>query len=254
MEWSQSKIIRIESGSVSISVTDLRALLALYHVADQQRVDELLALARAARRRTWLAPYRDLLSPAFATYVELEADTSVMRHFHATLVPGILQTPEYASACIVESMSAIDRQAGSSLFLEIRLRRQREVFDQDSPPDLVLVLDEAVLRREIGGRSVMAAQLKHLIDLATRPHVEILVIPFSSGAHAGVFGPFVIMDFADPEDKPVLYREGAFMDELVRDRSDLIGTYRETFDHLVATALDEAESLAFIRRVAEETS
>ena len=252
MEWSVSKIIRIETGLVGISVNDLRALLALYEISDEAQVGEMLDLARAGRRRTWLAAYRHLLSPGFKLFVELEADASIIKQFHPSIIPGLLQIPEYATACITAGFAAADPTVDISTMVEIRSRRQREIFDQEEPPSLTFVLDEAALRRTVGGRDVMRKQLSRLVELASGPHVTVAIIPFSHGAHAGFAGPYIIAEFPDNESQPLLYRKGPFTEQVVRDKPDIIGLYSKTFDHLVAHALDESASIDFIRRVAEE--
>jgi transcriptional regulator with XRE-family HTH domain len=250
MEWSLSKVIRIESGMVRISVSDLRVLLNLYGIDDPGRVNGLLDLARGARRRSWLAPYKGVLSPAFVTYAELEADANEIRFFNTTIIPGIAQTEAYARAMITELRA--NRSAEVPPVVDVRLRRQHELFEQDEPPTIIVLLDEAALRRQVGGRAVMADQLRHLARLAERPHVHVLIIPFAAGAHPGIFGPFIIMDLPDPADKPLIYREGPLGDVITRDRVELINSYRQTFDQLTAVALTEADSLAFIRAVADE--
>jgi transcriptional regulator with XRE-family HTH domain len=253
MEWSQSKLIRIELGSVGISVTDLRALLALYQVTDRTVIDELLSLARMARKRSWLSPYKSVLRPGFLTFLELEPDASVLRIFQASVIPGILHTRAYAEEIITETSAPSEMtRERIDLIVEIRMRRQREVFDQPNPPTLVVVLDEAALRRTVGGRQVTREQLLHVARIAELDYVHITVLPFRTGAYAGIYGPFIIADFPDPQARPILYQEGAFGDQVVREKTDLLDNYRKTFDHMVMRALDETESLAFIRRVAAE--
>jgi transcriptional regulator with XRE-family HTH domain len=253
MEWSQSKLIRIELGSVGISVTDLRALLTLYRVTDKVVVDDLLALARTSRKRSWLAPYRGTLAAGFITFVELEPDAAVLRIFQGSVMPGILHTRAYAAEVIAATAAPTEVNSSQiDLLVEIRMRRQREVFDQPNPPTLIVVLDEAALRRTVGGPEVTREELLHVARIAQLDDVHITVLPFSTGAYAGIYGPFIIADFADAEARSILYQEGAFGDQVVSEKSDLLDGYRKTFDHMVTRALNEADSLAFIRQVADE--
>jgi transcriptional regulator with XRE-family HTH domain len=252
MDWSLSKIIRIESGTVSISTTDLRALLDLYDVSTPEQKSELVALARSARRPPWWAAFRDFLTPAFVYYIGLEPNAAELSFFSSTLLPGILQTDEYARAALVASAPDLD-DSMIQMRLNVRLKRQSELFDQPSPPRLSVVLDEAAVRRQVGGSQVLRQQLEHLTEIAHRPYVRLRVVPFASGAHAGTFGPYVLMDFPDPvTDPPVLFHEGALEDEMVREKPGVVETYRRSFAHLRSTALEPAPSLEFIRRAMDD--
>jgi transcriptional regulator with XRE-family HTH domain len=252
MDWSLSKIIRIESGIVNISTNDLRALLDLYAVATTTK-DELIELARAARRPPWWAEYRDSMSPQLVSYIGLEPHAAELHFFHNTLIPGILQTRAYAYAAIHGSAPEALDPAVADLQLEVRVRRQAEFFDQPSPPRLVVVLDEAAIRRQVGGPATLAKQLNHLIDLSHRPDVTIRIIPFTHGAHAGAFGPYIIMDFADPQSEPsVLFTEGASEEGMVREKPEVIDVYRRSFDQLSDSSLDPVKSIEFIGRVRDE--
>lgn len=250
MDWSLSKVIRIESGAVKVSTNDLRALLDLYGVSTERR-SELLALARAARKPPWWAEYREHLSSAFVYYIGLEPNAIEVCYFHSTLVPGIVQTEAYARAAILGSGSESPADEITELRLKVRMRRQKEFFDQPKQPKLHIILDEAALRRVVGGTRVMSRQLGHLIDLSGRIHVKIQVIPFSHGTHTGTFGPYIIMDFAEPDAASVLYLEGGFKDEVVREKPEAIEAYRRSFRQLQASALDPEESVEFIRQVAD---
>lgn len=249
MDWSLSKIIRIESGTVSISTNDLRALLDLYDVSTPEQRSELVALARAARRPPWWSEFRDILTPAFIYYIGLEPNAAELSFFSSTLLPGILQTDDYARAALVASAPDLDDEM-IAVRLRVRIQRQVQLFEQPSPPRLSVVLDEGAIRRQVGGAEVMRQQLGHLTELAYRPYVRLQVVPFASGAHAGTFGPYVLMDFPDPAtEPPVLFHEGALEDEMVREKPGVVETYRRSFKHLCAAALEPAPSLEFIRRV-----
>lgn len=258
MEWSLSKVIRIESGAVKISTNDLRALLDLYNVPDDRRT-ELLDLARASRRPPWWSEYREYLTPSLIYYIGLEPNAASMQYFHSTLIPGIVQTIGYARASIIPAMETSAHQAVEDVSeetlrrrLNVRMRRQAEFFQRVPPPRLHVILDEAALRRVVGGHAVMREQMLHLIDVGSEPHVTIQVIPFTHGMHIGTFGPYIIIDFPDPDAVPVLYLEGAFGgDEVVKEKPEVIELYRKSFEKLQTSALSPEESLDFIKTVAD---
>jgi len=253
MDWSPSKIIRIESGSVSISTNDLRALLELYDVATPEQRSDLIVLARTSRRPPWWAEYRDSLSRAFIYYIGLEPNAAELRFFNGTLIPGLLQTEDYAAAALTGSAPRVISAEAAAQRLSVRMIRQVEFFEQDEPPLLTVVLDEAALRRRVGGDDVMRDQLGRLAEIAGQPRVTVRVIPFTRGAHSGTFGPYVIMDFPDPEaEPPVLFLEGALDDELVREKPHVVEKYREAFQRLTDAALDPVETIEIIRRAAAE--
>jgi len=252
MEWSLSKLVRIEAGTVGISVNDLRALLALYGVRDQDQIDELLAVARTAKQRVWWTQYRDLLAQPYLEFIGCEADAATIRYFHPTVVPGSCQTEDYARAIIANGGpdELTPEEAGPRL--AVRMTRIKELFDRPDKPTLTVLLDEAVIRRPIGGPAVMRAQLHHLATLATRANVTIGVIPFAAGVHPGLYGSFVLFDFADPADEGVLYVEQAQTQMVLRDRPDHVAQYHRVFDRLAAIALPQQDTIALLLRAADE--
>jgi len=199
MDWSLSKVIRIESASSGISANDLKALLHLYGVEDSGQVDSLLSLARAARERSWWSAYRDVAPSSLLQLTEYESAAQVIRQFETMFVPGILQTKDYARAVIdnyyEEGLSSNQLHA----LVELRTRRQ-DVIDAENPPSFHFILDEAAIHRLVGGSSVMRRQLRRLIEVADKPNITLEVIPFSAGLHPGMKGPFEIIEFADPSD------------------------------------------------------
>ncbi|HYN95958.1 MAG TPA: helix-turn-helix transcriptional regulator [Pilimelia sp.] len=250
MDWSLSKLIRIESGAVGISTNDVRALLQLYRVTDATLIDELVALARVARRRTWWSSYRDAVPPPYASYIGLEAEAAELCYFHPIAVPGLLQTEAYAKAIVpVDGPDQVEPDEIATR-VAIRLTRQREVLGRDNPPEIRAVLDEAVLRRVTGSRQIMREQLLHLAELGTAPNITIQVLPFTAGNNT-VNGPFVILRYADPTDSDVVYLESALINDVV-DRSESIGPYQYAFKSLCQDSLDSADSAALIAQVADE--
>jgi transcriptional regulator with XRE-family HTH domain len=249
LEMSLSKVIRIEAGTVGVSANDLRALLGLYHVTDTDEVASLLALARAGRERPWQSAYRDIASPRLLQFIELEAPASISRNFQPLIVPGLLQTEEYARIMLSQLRTDLPEEGVASL-VEVRMRRQ-ELLDREDSPLLFFVLDEAATRRLVGGRDVMRRQLRRLAELASRPRITIEVLPFSAGAHEGMEGSFVIQEFPDPNDDDVLYQEGPEGDMISRDDPELIVRYRERFEALRRLSLGPEGSRAFLTELAD---
>jgi hypothetical protein len=202
---SGSKISRMELGRVSFKERDVADLLSMYGVTDSAERDALLGLARQANNPGWWHHYGDILPPWFQSYLGLEAAASLIRTYEIQFVPGLLQTPEYARAVILlghagATADEIDRR--------VELRRQRQqVLNRLEPPQLWAVIDEAVLRRPIGGIDVMRAQIEALAESAKLPHVRLQIIPFNAGGHAAAGGPFAILRFPEPELPDVVYVE-----------------------------------------------
>jgi transcriptional regulator with XRE-family HTH domain len=261
MDWSLSKVIRIETGGVGISTSDLRQLLQLYRVDDPDRVAELVELARVGRRRPWWTRYKDTVPAPYLSYVGLEDECSAMQCFYPVGMLGLLQTERYARALTdaswVGRASARDKvwplrltPAETTERVELRMTRQRAMFERDSPPEIVAILDEAVLRRELGGADVLREQLLHLLALSERPYITIQVLPFT--AHrVNMLSPFVILQFPDPADTDVVYAESTFEQSIVDDLED-VESYRQVFAWLHDAALDESRSREMIARVAGE--
>jgi transcriptional regulator with XRE-family HTH domain len=235
LDWSLSKLVRIEAGTVGVSTTDLRALLQLYGVNDQADVEALVEMSRATRRRPWFSKYQDILNPAFAQYLGYESSAAIIRGFEPLAIPGLLQTDDYGRAVLVASgASQIDER------VELRVARQ-ELLDSDDCPRIYYVLDEAALHRRVGGAAVMRGQLRHLRKLMAHPQISVQVIPFATGAHSSMSGSFTILEFAD-WDEDVLYQETARGSVTSREDQDRVADYRVSFDLLWAASLEEHET------------
>jgi transcriptional regulator with XRE-family HTH domain len=232
MDWSLSKLIRIESGSVGISTTDLKALLQHYGIVDPAEVDRFRGLARAGReQRAWWTSYREVTSQKFLTFLGYESSASGIQMFQPLLIPGLLQDEEYARAVLrAYGGSATDKRVEE--WVELRMRRQDELFERPDPPEMIFVLDEAALHRWVGGRDVMRHQLLRLKNEAARDNVTIEVVPFSVGEHPGMKGPFGILEFVDDRDEDVLFMEDPRGDMISRDEQEEIMPYREVFARL----------------------
>lgn len=248
MDWSLSKLIRIEAGIVSISTNDVKALLQLYGVTDPPQVEELVDMARIARRRTWWSPYKDNVPSHYVSFIGLEAETSALSYYHPIGIPGLLQTRAYATA-IAEAAADLQMEADEvDTRVDIRMTRQREVLGRNEPPEVDVILDEGVLRRITGGTDVMREQLRHLAVTGERQHVTIRVLPFTAGEN-GIMGPFVILEFPDPTDSNVVYLESALLQSVV-DHPEDTARYLRTYEHLRQNCLAPDASLALIREIA----
>lgn len=250
MDWSLSKVIRIEGGSVGISTNDLKALLRYYKIVEPSRVAELIALARAARERSWWSMYRDAAPTGLLQLIGYESAASIRRNFEPLLVPGLLQTEEYART-VIQALAERLPAEHIDILVEIRMRRQ-ELLDRSDPPLLFFILDEAVVRRLVGGKSIMRRQIRRLIEIAERPNVTIEVVPFSAGIHPGVKGSFVVLEFPDAGDDDVLYLESPRGDLISRDTPEDVLGYREAFEELRVMSLGPQGSITYLDKVADE--
>jgi transcriptional regulator with XRE-family HTH domain len=251
LDWSLSKVIRIESGSVGVSTTDLKALLTLYGVSNE-RIAELVELARLARERAWWSGYRKVISQQYYDFIGYESAAGIIRQYENLALPGLLQTQDYAREYIGRLISR-DRAGDVDTLVELRMRRQ-EILERSDPPVLFFILDESVVRRQIGGPQVMRTQLRHLIDLANRPHITIEVVPFTVGINPGLSGSFTILEFPSPEDDDVLHLESPGSMRVTRDLQDAILSYREDFEELRNMSLHPEGTAVLLNQLAEGLS
>jgi transcriptional regulator with XRE-family HTH domain len=241
-------ISRWENGERSVRPTDLRLLLDIYDVQGDRR-EALLALARQAKERGWWQSYASAIPDWFAVYVGLEAEASRISEYAAELVPGLLQTPDYYRAFLSAAPAAVGQDEASRK-IEVRLARQ-ERLTGDDPPDYWAVLNEAVIRRTVGGAQAMSAQLRHIADTAELPHVSIQVLPFGAGVHPAMDGAFSILGFPETADPDVVYVENQ-AGSLYLEEEPEIDRYTRMFSHLIAKALDPEESRRMIARLADD--
>jgi transcriptional regulator with XRE-family HTH domain len=235
LDLSPSTVSRMETAQVGVRPNDLRPLLDIYGVEGVQR-DELLQLARERRQQAWWNRYKDLPNVALAS---LERGTSSILQYSALLVPGLLQTEAYARTILggipPESSPDIERR------LEFRLMRQ-ELLSDPPAPQFSVVLDEAILKRPIGGPSIMSDQLQRLIDATSLPNITLQVLPFAAGVHAGLDGEFTILQYSDPADPDVVYLETA-AGQRYDESGDVALRYNLIFDRLQEAALKPEESV-----------
>jgi len=215
MDWSQSKLIRIETGAVNISTNDLRALLAHYDI-DPARINTLVDLARAAREVPRWNIYKDVASPEYISFLGYESSASVIRNFEPLLVPGLLQTEEYARSVI--SVIEPGHPQRIDALVDLRMQRQ-EIITRDPAPELHFIMDEAVIRRVVGGLSVARRQLRHLLEMNQQDNVTMRVVSFSRGIYSKLRVPYVLFEFPESEDEDVLYLENPTGEFLIRENS-----------------------------------
>jgi transcriptional regulator with XRE-family HTH domain len=243
LECSASKISRVETGRVSVSPRDVRDMLDLYGVPAAQR-ESLVQLARDSRQKGWWHAFSDTMHPRFATYVGLESAASEIRIYEVSLIPELLQTEDYARAVI---RSGLMSRPGEDAERQVALRmaRQPAITRDDDPPKVWAVLDEAALRRQVGGPGVMQLQLEHLLAQAALPNVAIQVIPFGGGAHPAMGRPFIILVFPERVDTDVVYLEDLTSALYLEDVAE-VDRYNVFFNHLRATALSFEDSSVLI--------
>ncbi|MGE5290247.1 MAG: helix-turn-helix domain-containing protein [Micromonosporaceae bacterium] len=247
MEWHSSKLFRLENArSPRVDWLDVRELLDMYGVASPHR-EALVQLAKDARQRGWWTTYRDVFT---GSYVALEDAASLIRMYHPELVHGLLQTEDYAREVIRAVRPAYDEDDVERR-VAARFARQRALLGRDEPPELICLLNEAVLRRQMGGTRVMREQLEALLAATERPGVTIKVLPFAAGGHAGLEGSFVVLEFPDPRDPDVVYVEGA-MGDLYMESVAEVSRYTLSFERIDALTLGTSDTAAMIATAAKE--
>jgi len=244
---SQSKISRLENGRRSISQRDVRDLCGVYEVEDHRIVDSLMQMAKDSRQQGWWHSFGDI---PYSVYIGLETDAASLRVYDPQVVPGLLQTRQYAEALIA---GALPETAAADIEkrVQVRLRRQERITAPENPLRLWTVMDEAALRRVVGNRSLMRDQLEHLVEQSQLPHVTVQVIPFDMGAHPGLNGQYAILEFPDAADSSVVYIEGVTSD-LYLEKANDVQKYSVMYEHLRAQALNPDQSRQFIADIAKE--
>ncbi|GID26673.1 helix-turn-helix domain-containing protein [Paractinoplanes brasiliensis] len=240
--WSESKLSRIETAHTGISEPDLDRLLTAYgvRVEDRQRLRDL---ARRARARAWWTPYRSSVPDPYDEYVALEAEAVLISEWETQVVPGLLQTDEYARA-VIEVGADVGAAETIQRRLALRMARQA-VLTREPPPTLRLVIDEAVLFRQVGGPEVLRRQLARLVEASERPSVELLVLPFTAGAHAGMTEPFMVLEFEVGTRAPVVHSEGLTGGHF-RVKAAEVDVYRDALSDLRERCLSAEDSRTVI--------
>ncbi|MER5320307.1 helix-turn-helix domain-containing protein [Streptosporangium roseum] len=248
---SHAKISRLELGRVGFKERDVADLLTLYGVTDPGDRAPLLSLAGQANAPGWWHKYGDLLPNWFQVYVGLEEAASIVRTYEVQFVPGLLQSPEYARAVIMLVHSAasaeeVDRRVA------LRMTRQERLTRPDAPT-LWAVMDEAVLRRPIGGPQVLRAQVDHLLKVTELPNVRLQIMPFHRGGHAAAGGPFSILRFPERDLPDVVYLE-QLTSALYVDKLEETDHYMQVMDRLCVQAYSVSDTKRFLRDLRAELS
>ncbi|MEN3539241.1 helix-turn-helix transcriptional regulator [Microbispora sp. ZYX-F-249] len=243
---SESKISRMELGRVGFKERDVADLLVLYGVEDEETRNVVMNLVERANEPGWWHRFNDLLPSWFQAYVGLEEAAERIRTYEVQFVPGLLQTKEYARAVIMAgAVGAAPEEIARRV--DLRLERQR-ILDGGNSPKFWAVIDEAALRRPIGGVDVMRGQIQHLIDLMNQPNVTIQVIPFSYGGHAAEGGAFSILRFADPDLPDIVYVE-QLASALYLDKREEVDRYSEVMERLCAVSTTPTETVDLLRQI-----
>jgi transcriptional regulator with XRE-family HTH domain len=248
LDCSGTRISRMETGRISVRPGDVRELLEIYGVTGAE-ADPLVQLAREARQKGWWHTYGQVLPTWFEAYVGLEAATARFRDFQSMVMPGLLQTEDYARAVL---RAAPNPGSAEDIDRLVALRMERQaILGQANPPGLWTVLSENIIRVNVGGEAVMRTQLRRLIDVAERSNVTLQVLPFTTAAHVNPISPFTILEFPDAADPTVVYLEH-LTGSLFLEHEEETRRYTVVFDHLRAEALGTAPSVDLIARAAAE--
>jgi transcriptional regulator with XRE-family HTH domain len=242
---SHSKISRMEHGRVGFKERDIADLLTLYGVIAGAEREALLNLARGANTPGWWQNYTDILPHWVEPYFGLEAAATSIREYELQFVPGLLQIEPYARAVIrlgnLPSEDEVVRRA------QARMSRQ-EILERETPPKLWAVLDEGALRRVIGGRDIMRAQLRHLIEMSDHPAVTLQILPFSAGAHRAMGGPFTILRYTEPDLRDVVFIE-QLTSALYLDKQAEVDAYLQVIEEVCLQAEPSAKTPGILRGV-----
>ncbi|WP_406861482.1 helix-turn-helix transcriptional regulator [Streptomyces sp. HUAS MG47] len=244
---SQSKISRLENGRRSISQRDVRDLCGVYEVEDDRVVESLMQMAKDSRQQGWWHAFGDI---PYSVYIGLETDAESLRVYEPQIIPGLLQTHQYAEALIAGALPE-STPAEIEKRVNVRTRRQDRIQADEAPLRLWAVIDEGALRRIVGNRQLMIEQLEHLVEQSQLPHVTVQVLPFDMGAHPGISGHYAILEFPDASDSSVVYIEGVTSD-LYLEKANDVAKYSVMYEHLRAQALNVEQTRQFIERIAKE--
>jgi transcriptional regulator with XRE-family HTH domain len=246
LEWSVSKIIRIEKGTVGLSVTDLRAMLRQYGMEDPELTATLENAARGSKGQPWWTQFRDVVEPPFDLYLSYEGAATSIRTFHPIYFPGFLQSTDYVMALATPVVSP----ERARRVAELRAARQERLFDDPDGPQTHFIVDEAAVRRLIGGPAVMRQQLRFVREVAQSDRVRMQILPFTVGAHFSIVGSFALLGFEDDEDLVNVESMSGSLSS--RDDHELIARYQECFEELTEKALSDQATLDLIDQVVED--
>lgn len=253
MDWSMSKLIRIETGAVTISINDLRVLLQHYGITDQKRIEELISMARAAKEPAWWFPYKEMLTPETSTMLSYESAASIIRNFEPLLVPGLLQTEEYARVTLSEMVPPVATEPAVlsqvDSLVELRLERQERLTQRPERAKLFFAIDEAVLYRWVGGPGIMRRQLERLRTALGQADATIWIVPFRRGLYQRMRGSYLLFELPSAEqNEDILYIEDFRGELLVKDALEDTATYLEAFWRIEQIAKKDDEAVELVDR------
>ncbi len=241
---SHAKISRLELGQVRVKPRDLDDLLTLYGVDETEQRQPLLDLAERASAPGWWHAYGDVLPAWFENYVGLEQAAILIRTYEAQFVPGLLQTADYARAVVRLGYPC---RTDDEVHQRVELRRHRqELLTRTAPPTLWAVLDEAALRRPVGGTDVMRAQIDHVLAVGEQPHVTLQLVPLHAGGHAAAGGPFTLLRFAEPDLGDLVYLEQLTTARYL-DKPHDVEDYQAIMEQLAVQAYTPADTTTALR-------
>lgn len=249
MDWSPSKVTRVENGDVGISTNDLRMLLGHFEMS-AETIETLVATAHASRAASSWQKFAEAHTETFLRYLEFEEAATHLQKFHINYVPGMLQTPAYAQSVMAGHSTTCD-PSGNALRWAARERRQLRLAEETGP-QVTFVLDEAAVRRLVGGPAVMRDQIHHLIAVSNYPKVDLRIVPFAAGSYDGMRGPFILLYFDDPDLSPMLYLEPPSGGVHLRDDTEAIEAHRRIWDEITRQALDADKSRDYLQRIEAE--
>lgn len=255
LEWSEAKIWRIETGQVSLRSLDVEAMCRIYG-ATAELTEALMGLARETKARGWWHAYGDVIPEGFDVYIGLEEAASSLSWYESELIPGLLQTEAYAHTLIEADNPGVSGEEINRR-VHVRLARQTLLTRATAAPQLRIVLNEAIVKRPIGGRTIMGQQLKRLLEVGELPNISLRMMPFDVGLHPGVMsGPFVILRFplngdGRETEPPTVYVDG-FTGALYLDKRSEIDRYDQAFSGIWDGALSEGPSRALIHQAVRE--
>ncbi len=245
----RSTLYRLETAQQRPQRSTLIQLLDLYGVTEPRR-GELLAVLREAGQRGWMQPYRSELPGVYSDYIGFEDEARSISNYESLFVPGLLQTEAYARA---QLHGTLPHATGDEVENRVSARMERQaLLRRDSPPHLWAIIDEAAARRRVGGPDVMRGQLARLHEAAAAPNITVQAIPFDAGAHPGMDGSFVVLEFPDPADQSIVYTESA-AGGLFLEQDEEIRRYILMFEHLRAAALRPQATATLLAAIAAET-
>ncbi|MDI5977601.1 helix-turn-helix domain-containing protein [Amycolatopsis magusensis] len=242
LDWSPSKLIRIEKGTVGISVTDLKALLLHYDITERERVDQLVDMVKAGKKPAWWHQYRDVYPQQFINFIGLESSAIRIRQFQGLIVPGTLQTPEYA-ASIMRAYGTVE--ANVERGVEVRMRRREELI-RSGGPELSFIIDESALLRQVGDSEVMVGQVRQLMELSAYKQMHIQVMPFSAGPSSAMVGSFIVLELSEEQDDYAMMLETPDGAVLVDEPNEQTARYSKFFTELRDKALSEDDTQVFL--------